>query len=57
MNAELNHLNDWFCANKLSLNTDRTTYLLFHKAKSKDNLPLVVLDLFIKEVKIKRKSH
>ena len=24
MNAELSHLNDWFCANKLSLNTDKT---------------------------------
>ena len=24
MNAELSHLNDWFCANKLSLNADKT---------------------------------
>ena len=24
MSAELSHLNDWFCANKLSLNTDKT---------------------------------
>ena len=24
MNAELIRLNDWFCANKLSLNTDKT---------------------------------
>ena len=24
MNAELSHLNEWFCANKLSLNTDKT---------------------------------
>ena len=30
MNAELSHLNEWFCANKLSLNTDKTKYVLFH---------------------------
>ena len=53
MNAELCHLNDWFCANKLSLNTDKTKYALFHKTKSKNNLPLVLPDLFINGVKIK----
>ena len=50
MNAELSHLNDWFCANKLSLNTDKTKCVMFHKAKSKDNLPLVLLNLFIDDV-------
>ena len=44
MNAKLSHLNDWFCAKKLSLNTDKTKYVLFHKTKSKDNLPLVLPD-------------
>ena len=53
MNNELSHLNDWFCGNKLSLNTDKTKHVLFHKAKSKDNLPLVLPDLFINDVKIK----
>ena len=52
MNAEQNHLNDWFCANKLSLNTDKTKYVLFHKAKTKDNLRLVLPDLFINDVKV-----
>ena len=56
MNAELSHLNDWFCANKLSLNTDRTKNVLFHKAKSKDNVPLVLPDLFINDVKIEREN-
>ena len=56
MNAELSHLNDWFCANKLSLNTDETKYVLFHKAKSKDNLPLVLPDFFINDVKIKSEN-
>ena len=54
-NTELSHLNGQFCANKLSLNTDKTNYL-FHKAKSKDNLPLVLPDLFINDVKIKREN-
>ena len=35
MNAELSHLNDWFCANKLSLNNNKTKYVLFYKAKIK----------------------
>ena len=56
MNAELNHLNDWFCANKLSLHTDKTKYVLFHKAKSKDNLPLVLPDIFVNDVKIKSEN-
>ena len=56
MNAELSHLNDWFCANKLSLTTDKTKYVLLHKAKSKDNLPLVLPDLFINNVKIKSEN-
>ena len=56
MNVELSHLNDWFGANKLSLNTDKTKYVLFHKAKSKNNLPLVLPDLFINDVKIKSEN-
>ena len=58
MNAELslNDLNDWFCANKLSLNTDKTKYVLFHKAKSRDNLPLVLPDLCINNAKTKREN-
>ena len=45
MNAELSHLNDWFYANKLSLNNDKTKYVFIHKTKSKDNLPLVLSNL------------
>ena len=56
MNAELSHLNDWFCANKLSRNTDKTKYVLFRKAKSKDNLPLVLPGFFINDVKIKSEN-
>ena len=53
--VDLSHLND-FCANKLSLNTDKTKYVLLHKTKSKDNLPPVLPDLFINDVKIKREN-
>ena len=56
MNAELNHLNGWFCANKLSMNTDKAKYVLFHKAKTSGNLPLVLPDLPINGVKIKREN-
>ena len=42
MNAELSHLNDWFCASKLS--------------QSKGSLPLVLPDLFMNDVKIKREN-
>ena len=56
MNAEVSHLNDCFFASKLSLNTDKTKYVFFHKAKSKGNLPLVLPDLFINDVKIKREN-
>ena len=54
MNAELSHLNGWFCGNKLSLGT--TKYVLCHKAKSKDNLPPVLPDLFINYGKMKREN-
>ena len=57
MTAELCHLNDWFCTKKLSLNIDKTKYVLFHEAKSNDNLPLVLPDLFINDVKSKKKTH
>ena len=53
MNAELSHLNNCFFANKLSPNADKTKYVLFHKAKSKSNLPLSLCFL----LKTKKKTH
>ena len=35
-NQELNQINDWFLANKLSLNP----YMFFHKLTDQDNIPL-----------------
>ena len=38
------------------MNTDKTKYVLFHKAKSRDNLPLALPDLCINNAKIKREN-
>ena len=33
-------ISEWFQANKLSLNEDKTTVALFHRIHDRDNLPL-----------------
>ena len=47
------------CANKLSLNTDKTKYVLFHKTKSKEkkNLPLFLPTYLLMMLKSKEKTH
>ena len=37
---ELEKINKWFEANKLSLNTEKTKYAFFHKLYVSDNIPL-----------------
>ena len=37
LNSELCLLNTWFKANKLSLNVNKTYYLIFHRARIKVN--------------------
>ena len=39
-NQELSQINDWFLANKLSLNVDKAKYMLFHKCINQENIPL-----------------
>ena len=39
-NQELSQVNDWFLANKLSLNVEKTKYMLFHKLTDQENIPL-----------------
>ena len=39
-NQELNQINDWFLANKLPLNGEKTKYMLFHKLTDQENIPL-----------------
>ena len=44
MNAELELLSRWFKANKLSLNTQKTFYLVFHRARIKDHELSIQID-------------
>ena len=38
-NEELQKIETWFKANKLSLNSKKTKYALFHKSSAKDDIP------------------
>ena len=44
-NQEVNQINDWFLANKLSLNVEKNIYMLFHKITDQDNIPLKLSSL------------
>ena len=55
-NLELKKISEWFRASKLSLNEDKTTFILFHKFQDKDNLPLRLPVLKINDYDIKRSS-
>ena len=43
LSLELDHLTDWFRANKLSLNVAKTNYMIF--TKTQDTLPVITLKL------------
>ena len=53
-NIELKKISEWFQANKLSLNKDKTRFTLFHKLQDRDNLPLQLPVLKINNYEIKR---
>ena len=53
VNQELQKINEWFEANKLSLNAGKAKYSLFHKPSRKDDLPLLLPRLLIKKTKWK----
>ena len=53
---ELKKISEWFRANKLSLNEDKTTFTLFHRIQDRDNLPLRLPILKINDYDIKRSS-
>ena len=55
VNIELRKLTEWFKANKLSLNSDKTKYTFFHKLNKRDNIPLKLPELHIKHSNKKRK--
>ena len=54
VNQELQKVNEWFEANKLSLNVGKTKYSLFNKPSRKDDLPLLLPRLLIKKHKVER---
>jgi hypothetical protein len=39
MNNQLQHVNEWLCANKLSLNADKSSFVIFHHPQKKRNYP------------------
>ena len=49
-NDELNKTYEWFNANKLSLNADKTKYSLFHKPSKTNDLPLLLPKLLINDI-------
>ena len=53
VNQELQKINEWFEANKLSLNIGKTKISLFHKPSRKDDLSLLLPRLLIKKHKVK----
>ena len=54
VNQELQKINEWFEANKLSLNVGKTKYSLFHEPCRKDDLPLLLPRLLMKKHKVER---
>ena len=54
VNKELTLINEWFKANKLSLNTSKTKYTFLHKLRRNDYIPLKLPALKINNTEIKR---
>ena len=54
VNTELTLINEWFIANKLSLNVKKTKYILFCKRSKVDDLPLRLPSLYINNTQISR---
>ena len=52
VNNELVNIKDWFTANKLSLNVEKTKYSFFHKPSKKDDIPLRLPKLIINNYEI-----
>ena len=54
MNKELENVSAWFKSNKLSLNVDKTKWLLFHPLSERQSLPQTLPNLLIENIHIKR---
>ena len=53
INTELELILEWFKVNKLTLNIDKTYYMVFHRGrrKFKNNIELVINNMEIREIK------
>ena len=56
VNCELKLVNEWFLANKLSLNAKKTKYVLFHKVPTCDSLPSQLPTMTFNNIEIKREN-
>ena len=56
VNNELLNIKDWFIANKLSLNVEKSKYSFFHKPSKKDDIPFRLLKPIINNYEIQRKE-
>ena len=56
VNNKLVNIKDWFTANKLSLNLEKTKYSFFHKPSKKGDIPLRLPKLIIITMKYKEKN-
>ena len=52
VNNEVVNINDWFTANKLFLNVEKTKYSFFHKPSMKDDIPFCLPKLIISNYEI-----
>ena len=57
MNQQLKLIDDWFAANKLSVNTGKTKFTLFCSKLVEENLPLKLPDLQIGDKKLIRSRY
>ena len=57
INNELSNISHWVNSNKLSLNPDKTKLALFHQARQRYNIPLVLPTSKINNTLIKRVYH
>ena len=56
VNKKLVNIKDWFTANKLSLNMEKTKYSLLHRPSQKDDIPLPLPKLIINNYEIQREE-
>ena len=52
----MGQISDWFLANELSLNVEKTKYTLFHKLTDQENIPSKLLPLQLTGYIIEREN-